>query len=104
MSGEAINRKTFLFVDDDVGFLTGIQGLFSEMSEGRWEILTADNHAKALALLTKCRVDVAVLDIGMPVLDGIQFLRLLGRTHSDLQVVMLTGQVTEERRKTCLES
>ena len=104
MSDEAIKRKAFLFVDDDVGFLTGIQGLFSEMARGKWDIFTAENHAKALALLAKLRVDVVVLDIGMPVLDGIHFLQLLGRTHPGQQVVMLTGEVTDERRKTCLES
>ena len=103
MPDEAIKRKAFLFVDDDAGFLTGIQGLFSEMARGKWEILTAENHAKALALLAKFRVDIVVLDIGMPVLDGIQFLQLLGRTNPGQQVVMLTGEVTEERRRTCLE-
>ena len=102
--GETIKRKTFLFVDDDAGFLTGIQELFSEMARGRWDIFTAGNHAQALALLAKLRVDVVVLDIGMPVIDGIQFLQLLGRTNPGQQVVMLTGEATEERRKTCLES
>ena len=103
MSGEIIKRKAFLFVDDDVGFLTSIQGLFSEMARGRWDIFTAENHAQALVLLAKLRVDVVVLDIGMPVMDGIQFLQLLGRTHPGQQVVMLTGKATEEKRKTCLE-
>jgi len=104
MAAEIIKRKTFLFVDDDVGFLTSIQGLFSEMARGRWDIFTAENHAQALALLSKLRVDVVVLDIVMPVMDGIQFLQLLGRTHPGQQVVMLTGEATEEKRKTCLES
>ena len=71
---------------------------------GGWDIFTAENHAQALALLAKLRVDVVVLDIGMPGMDGIQFLQLLGRTHPGQQVAMLTGEATEERRKTCLES
>jgi CheY-like chemotaxis protein len=104
MSGEIIKRKAFLFVDDDAGFLTSIQGLFSEMARGRWDVFTAETHAQALALLGQLRVDVVVLDIGMPEMDGIQFLQLLGRTHPGLQVVMLTGEATEERRKTCLEN
>ena len=104
MSGETVKRNAFLFVDDDAEFLAGIQGLFAEMSRGRWDIFTAENHAQALAVLAKLRVDVVVLDIGMPVLDGIQFLQLLGRTHPGQQVVMLTGEVTEERRRICLES
>ena len=103
MPGDTIKRKAFLFVDDDAGFLTGIQELFSEMARGRWDVFTAGNHAQALALLGKLRVDVVVLDIGMPEMDGIQFLQLLGRTNPGQRVVMLTGAATEERRKTCLE-
>ena len=101
--GEIIKRKSFLFVDDDAEFLAGIQGLFSEMARGRWDIFTAGSHAQALALLAKLRVDVVVVDIGMPTMDGIQFLRLLGRTHPGQPVVMLSGEATGERRKTCLE-
>jgi CheY-like chemotaxis protein len=104
MSAESIKRKSFLFVDDDAEFLAGIQGLFSEMAHGRWEILTAENHSQALALLARLHADVVVLDIGLPVMDGIQLLQLLNRTHPGQQVVMLTGEATEENRKTCLES
>jgi CheY-like chemotaxis protein len=102
--GENIKRKALLFVDDDVEFLNRIQALFSEMARGRWDVFTAENHAQALALLTKLRVDLVVLDIGMPGMDGIQFLQLLGRTHPGQQVAMLTGVATDEKRKSCLES
>jgi CheY-like chemotaxis protein len=102
--GENIKRKTLLFVDDNVEFLSNIQALFAEMARGRWDIFTAENHAQALALLAKLRVDLVVLDISLPGMDGIQFLQLLGRTHPGQQVAMLTGEATEERRKTCLES
>ena len=104
MSGDTIKRKAFLFVDDDAEFLAGMEELFFEMGRGKWDIFTAGNHAQALAVLAKLRVDVVVLDIGMPVMDGIQFLQLLGRTNPGQQVVMLTGEATDEKRKTCLES
>lgn len=97
-------RKRFLFVDDEPAFLDAIRELFSELSRGAWEIVTAENHAQGLAEIQRQRPDVVVLDIGMPVLDGIQFLRLLARAHPDLQVVMLTGNATAENRETCLEN
>src|SRR5438105_13475587 len=81
-------HKQFLFVDDDHGFLADIKDIFGEMSRGSWKIFTADNHAQALAILQKNRIDVVVLDVDMPVMDGLQFLRLLGRTDPGLQVVM----------------
>jgi len=104
MSAESLHRKRLLFVDDDVGFITTLQQLFSQMAGARWEILTATNHAQALAFLSRERVDVVVLDIGMPVIDGIQFLRLLGHTHPGQQVVMLTGRSSADNRKACLDS
>ena len=104
MASEVTKRKTFLFVDDEAEFLASLQELFLGMARGKWEILTAQNHAQALALLAKQHVDVVVLDIGMPVMDGIQFLQLLGRTNPGQQVVMLTGRANPENRKTCLES
>jgi DNA-binding NarL/FixJ family response regulator len=104
MPGESPRRKQFLFVDDDTGLLAGIRQLFSEMSKGSWEIFTAENHSQALALLRERSMDVVVLDLDMPVMDGLQFLRLLARTHPGQQVVILTGHATEEKRKLCLEN
>jgi len=104
MSGETNKRKQFLFVDDDGAFLSGITELLGEMSRGSWRILTAQNHAQALAVLSKERVDAVVVDYGMPVIDGLEFLRLLSRAHPGQQTVILTGAITQERRKACLES
>jgi CheY-like chemotaxis protein len=104
MSGEANKRKQFLFVDDDAAFLSGITELLGEMGRGSWRILTAQNHAQALAVLSKERVDVVVVDYGMPVIDGLEFLRLLGRAHPGQQAVILTGSATEAKRRACLES
>jgi CheY-like chemotaxis protein len=104
MPTESIRRKRFLFVDDDTGFLSGIQQLFSEMSKGSWQIFTAENHSQALGLIRQHAMDVIVLDLDMPVMDGLEFLRLLGRTHPGQQIVILTGRATDEKRKVCLEN
>ena len=104
MNTESVRRKHFLFVDDDGGFLADLCQLFTEMSGGAWEIFTAENHSQALALLRGQTVDVVVLDLDMPVMDGLQFLKLLSRTYPGQSVVILTGQASEEKRKLCLES
>src|SRR5690349_2086515 len=96
-------KKQLLFVDDDAKLLGLLTELFGEMAKDRWEISVAQNHAEALAQLQAKKADLVVLDIGMPMMDGVQFLRLLGRTHPGLQVVMLTGQASEAKRKECLD-
>lgn len=98
-TGENTRRKHFLFVDDEAAFLELLRELFTEMSGGTWEIFTATTHAQALAELQRERMDVVVLDLGMPTMDGIQLLRLLGRTHPDQPKVILTGRNSDEDRK-----
>ncbi|MEY4386819.1 MAG: hypothetical protein RLY20_2102 [Verrucomicrobiota bacterium] len=95
--------RRLLFVDDDAAFLANMRELFDALAKGRWDMHFAQNHAQAMTALQKEKFDLIVVDIGMPVVDGVQFLRLLNRAHPGQQVVMLTGQATEERRKECLE-
>lgn len=102
-STSAFRRKHFLFVDDDAEFLSSVRDFFGALSQGTWEIHLAQNHAQAFAALQKQKMDLIVVDIGMPIVDGVQFLRLLNRTHPGQQVVMLTALATPERRKECLE-
>jgi CheY-like chemotaxis protein len=103
MTGDDTKRKRILFVDDDAVFSAMLRELFTGLSQGTWEIFTAENHAQALLELQRQRMDVVVLDIGMPVLDGLQFLSLLRRRDPDQTIVMLTGQISDEYRKRSLE-
>lgn len=97
-------KKTFLFVDDSPDFLEVAREVFTELSKGGWRIFTAANHAEALNLMGRQRFDMLVLDVDMPVMDGIQFLQLVLRAHPGQQVVMLSGHTDAERRRKCLDS
>lgn len=96
-------RYQFLFVDDDPAFLTTLTGLLKQISKAHWAFRTATNAAQALEHLKAQPVDLMVLDIEMPVMDGIEFLRLLQRTNPGLRVVMLSARLDEGARKTCME-
>jgi CheY-like chemotaxis protein len=103
MQEEGSIRKQFLIVDDDTEFLAVVAAALKKMSKGQWAIRTATNHSQALEQLKAQPVDTVVLDVEMPGMDGIEFLRLLGRTYPGQQVVMLSGRMDEGTRKTCLE-
>lgn len=94
-------KKTVLFVDDEPAFLSAARQVFAEMSQGRWEILTAENHAQALEQMSKGHVDVLVLDVNMPVMDGVALLHLVQRTYPGVPAVMISGQSTDEMRARC---
>ena len=90
-----------LLVDDDPAFLTAAQQVFTGLGEGNWEVLTAGNHAQALDQLSRGHVDVLVLDVNMPVMDGVALLHLVQRTYPGLPTVMISGAATEEMRERC---
>lgn len=103
MATPATKQRHILFVDDDAAFLAQIREMFGALSHGKWEIHLAQNHAQALAALQQQRMDLVVVDLGMPVVDGVQFLRLLQRAHPSQQTVVLTGAASEEKRRECTQ-
>jgi CheY-like chemotaxis protein len=103
MPEETDKRYQFLFVDDDQEFLTVLTTLLKEISKAQWAFRTATNHSQALEHLKAQPVEIIVLDVEMPVMDGIEFLRLLRRTHTAQRVVMLSGHVNENARKSAME-
>lgn len=97
-------RKKILFVDDDVSLLEVIQQLMGHFAGGLWEILTAPDVSKALGVLQEQQIDLLVIDVHMPLVDGVQFLGLLQRKYPNLLKVVLTGDATEHYRAACLSS
>jgi CheY-like chemotaxis protein len=97
-----VNRRNILFIDDDTAFLETVSQLFLAWSHGTWKVHLAPTTAKALQLLQAQAVDLAVMDIQMPVMDGIQFLALLNRKCPTLRKVVMTGFGSDEYRAACL--
>ena len=95
-------HKQVLFVDDDLAFLEMIRNLMTHYAGDNWQIHTAPHVSAALAILQEHAIDLLVVDMQMPVVDGLQFLKLLQRKYPNLLKVALTGFATEEYRAACL--
>ena len=103
MPEETIKRSQFLFVDDEPEFLAALTSQLKEFSKAHWAFRTATNHSQALEQLKAQPVEIIVLDVEMPVMDGVEFLRLLRHTHPAQRVVMLSGRLDETVRKSAIE-
>jgi two-component system, sensor histidine kinase SagS len=55
----------------------------------------AGNGAEALKALPQKNYDVIVLDLMMPVMDGMVFLRMKDALHNTTPVILLTAEVNE---------
>jgi CheY-like chemotaxis protein len=103
-SAQPAAPRRVLFVDDDRTFLETVKELMGVLSEGQWEIFTAESASRAFALLQYQPVDLAVIDINMGVMDGIQMLSMLNRGYPQVQKVVLTGHASEKYRAACLSN
>ncbi len=102
MSNTPANVKKILFVDDNLQFLEMIERLMGHWSKGEWQIFLAQNSGKALLILQEHVIDLAIVDVQMPVVDGIQFLALLNRKYPQVQKVTLSAYADDAARTACL--
>src|SRR5947209_14808318 len=96
--------KKVLFVDDDLSFLEVLKNLMAYYAADSWEIFTAPDTGQAFAIMQAHRLDLLVVDVHMPVVDGLQFLSLLQRKYPNTLKVVLTGDATEHYRAACLSN
>ena len=78
-----------LLAEDDAMLADALQ---TQLSGAGFEVEHAPNGAVADYLLQKQSFDIAVLDIGMPMMDGLAVLQHVRQTQSQLPVVLLTAR------------
>ena len=100
--GEPEKKFQVLFVDDSRAFLELFGDLCAEFSKQTWNIHTATSADAALALLREKHVDLVLLDITMPMLDGLQLLGIINRRYPGLKIAVMTGSATEAKRADAL--
>lgn len=82
-----------LLIDDEEEFLSTL----SERMEIRgMNVATASTADAAVSSLDSNDYDAIVLDLQMPDMDGIEMLKVIKKSHPDMQVILLTGQATLE--------
>lgn len=82
---------SILIVDDEAYIRKTLKDLLTD--EG-FEVTTASNGYEALKSLEKNQPDLALLDIWMPGIDGIETLKEIKKIAPELPVVMITGHGT----------
>lgn len=82
-----------MLVDDEVEFL---DTLIKRMRKRNVDIAGVKSGEEALIALDQNQVDVVILDVRMPGMDGIEVLREIKRRYPLIEVIMLTGHANIE--------
>ena len=61
------------------------------LTQNGYSALHADNGEQALKILDESHVDLILVDIMMPVMDGITFTRVLRNSGSQIPIIMVTA-------------
>lgn len=78
-------KKRILLVDDE----EGIQLLYREEFEDEgFEVISAYNGDEAMAIFREQSVDLIILDINMPGMNGIEVLRRMKEINPNLPVIL----------------
>jgi len=84
-----------LLVDDEKDFLD----IMAERMEAQgMDVSTANSAEDALEMVQKESYDAIVMDLMMPEMDGFKALKLFKETKPEVQVILLTANVPEEKR------
>ncbi len=82
-----------LVVDDEERIRRGCEAVLTK--EG-YEVTLAEDGESGLALMQEQRYDVALLDLMMPSLSGLEVLAQVRKSRPDLVVIVITGYATIE--------
>src|ERR1051325_5099473 len=85
-------KPTLLVVDDEDGPRMAVQFIFQD----DYDVLTASNGPSAIEPAQSRRIDVAVLDIRMAGMSGIELLERLKTIDPGIEVVMMTAFETTD--------
>jgi len=87
------NRVRVLLVDDEEGY---VNVLSNRLSKRKIDVMKAYSGSEAIQVLRKNDFDVAVVDLKMEDIDGIEVLKIFKKMDPRLEVIMLTGHGSEQ--------
>lgn len=90
-----------LLVDDEVAY---VKTLSKRLSKRNFHVTMAFSGIQGIQALRDQEFDVAVLDLKMEDMDGIEVLKIFKKMSPDLSVIMLTGHGSEKAAREGIES
>ena len=98
-----MNRLRILVADDHEIVRRGLVSLIK--SHPDWEVCAeADNGRQAVESANQSKPDIAILDIGMPVLNGLEATRQILRARPEVRILILTITDTDQAVQAVLDA
>ena len=86
------NSNTVLVVDDEIGPREALRMIL----QNRYNVLTTDNPQEAMDTIASVDVDIVMLDIKMPRINGLKLLKAIKAVRPDVEAVLVTAYPNTE--------
>ena len=96
------NTRKILIVDDDPELRDALTEQLSLHEE--FEAVAAENGSKGVQAAKAGQIDLVIMDVGLPDIDGREAVRILRRSGFKAPIIMLTGHDTDSDTILGLES
>ncbi|MFQ6043923.1 MAG: response regulator, partial [Candidatus Poribacteria bacterium] len=88
-----------LIVEDELG----PRESYRQILKNDYDVIPAENGRLAIDYVNKNPVDVALVDIKMPGIDGIEVLKQIKRIQPQMEVVIITAFASVENAKNAIK-
>jgi len=87
-----MNEK-ILIIDHEPDILRALEAILTK--EG-YQVRSASGSEEAISVSKSEPFDLVIMDIRMPGMDGLEFMRQIKKSGDDIEVIVLTGSVSIE--------
>lgn len=93
-------KTRVLIVDDDISFASGLLDILNEMG---YDAITVNSGEEALEKVKEVSFDVILMDIKMPVMNGVETYKRIKKISPQTVVIMMTAYSVEDLIKDALK-
>lgn len=93
-------NETLLLVDDEDVIRRMSKRLLEKYG---YHVLLARDGEEAIHIFQEQKIDLVILDMIMPIMDGFRTLHRMKELDPDVKALLFTGNITEEGRKQCMD-
>ena len=92
-------KKILIAEDNDSNFV-----LMSYILKKHYQFERAKNGQEAVEMVDKGQYDIVLMDIKMPIMDGLEATKAIKERHPDLPIVALTANAFDSDRQLAIEA
>jgi len=95
-----MTQVSLLIVDDEIGFADVLR---KRMARRGIDATPAASGEEAVRILRTSEFDIAIVDLKLEGMDGLEILKVFRLMAPDMPVLMLTGHGSDDAREACMK-